>query len=62
MLMFLGRLDQARSAYLQYRGSQNVANGKSWDELITDDFARMRKEGKHYPLMSDVEARLSASR
>ena len=33
-LMFLGRLDEARALYLQYRGTKNVYDEKSWEDTI----------------------------
>ena len=38
-LMFIGRIDEARSLYLQYRGEKNVQNGKSWKTIVLEDFA-----------------------
>ncbi|HET9572142.1 MAG TPA: hypothetical protein VFP29_00265 [Methyloceanibacter sp.] len=32
--MFLGRADEARTVYLQYRGAKNVQGEKSWETVI----------------------------
>jgi tetratricopeptide (TPR) repeat protein len=61
-LMFLERLDEARSLYLQYRGRQNVADGKPWEKLILADFIDFRKTGLSHPLMNKIEGLLSGPR
>jgi hypothetical protein len=58
--MFLERVDEARSLYLQYRGRQNVASGKPWEKLILDDFIDFRKAGLRHPLMNEIERRFAA--
>jgi tetratricopeptide (TPR) repeat protein len=52
-LMFLGREDEARAVYLQYRDEKNVL-GKPWDTVILEDFAEMRKAGLTHPLMDEI--------
>ena len=59
-LMFLGRVDEARSIYLQYRGEKNVRNGKSWETVVLERFAELRKVGLTHPLMDEVEAIFTA--
>ena len=54
-LMFLGRTDEARAIYLQYRGKTNVVGQKSWETLVLDDFAELRKTGLTHPLMDEIE-------
>lgn len=54
-LMFLGRTDEARTIYLQYRGQQNVKDQKSWEKFVLDDFAEFRTEGLTSPLMDEIE-------
>ncbi len=44
-LMFLDRIDEARALYLKYRGQKNVQNGKSWEAVVLEDFAELRKAG-----------------
>jgi tetratricopeptide (TPR) repeat protein len=55
-LMFLGRLDEARTLYLKYRG-QTLAeqSGNSWETAIREDFAQLRKAGLTNPLMDEIE-------
>jgi tetratricopeptide (TPR) repeat protein len=54
-LMFAGRIDQARSIYLKYRGTKDVGDGKSWETTILEDFAELRKAGVTNPLMDEIE-------
>jgi tetratricopeptide (TPR) repeat protein len=58
-LMFLGRVDEARTLYLQNRGAQNVQEEKSWERVILEDFAELRKAGLTYPLMDEIEAKFA---
>src|SRR6266545_512089 len=60
-LMFLGRVDDARSLYLQYRGAKNVQGGKSWETVIIEEFAELRKAGLMHRLMDEIEKRFTAS-
>ena len=59
-LMFLGRADEARTVYLQYRGTKNVQGEKSWETVILDDFADLRKAGLSNPLMDEIEKEFSS--
>jgi hypothetical protein len=59
-LMFLGRVDDARTVYLQYRGEKNVLDGKTWETIILEDFAELRKAGLAHPLMNEIEAKFTA--
>ena len=52
-LMFLGRVDEARSIYLGHRGEQ--ANGQPWEKLTLDDFAALRNVGLSHPLMEEIQ-------
>jgi tetratricopeptide (TPR) repeat protein len=54
-LMFLRRTDEARSVYFKYRGVKNVLSGKSWETVILEDFAELRKVGLMNPLMDEIE-------
>jgi tetratricopeptide (TPR) repeat protein len=54
-LMFLGRLDEARALYLQFRGRMKVSGDKPWETAILEDFAELRKAGLAHPLMDDIE-------
>jgi tetratricopeptide (TPR) repeat protein len=60
-LMFLGRVDEARALYLQYRGTKNVLGEKSWELAILDDFADLRKAGLTNPLMDEIEKQFTAA-
>jgi tetratricopeptide (TPR) repeat protein len=54
-LMFLGRIDEAWALYLKYRGQKNVQGEKSWEAVILEDFAELRKAGLSNPLMGEIE-------
>jgi tetratricopeptide (TPR) repeat protein/energy-coupling factor transporter ATP-binding protein EcfA2 len=58
-LMFLGRADEARVIYLQYRGAKNVLGEKAWETVVLEDFAEMRQKGLTRPLMEEIEKRLA---
>ena len=53
-LMFLGRTGEARALYLQYRGETDLLEEKSWEKVILDDFAALRKAGLDHPLMDEI--------
>jgi tetratricopeptide (TPR) repeat protein len=59
-LMFLGRVQNARSLYLKYRGEKDVQNGNSWETVILNDFKEMRQAGLTHPLMDEIERRFRA--
>ena len=52
--MFLGRTEEARAIYLQYRGKTNVVGEKPWDTTVLDDFAELRQAGLNHPLMEEI--------
>jgi tetratricopeptide (TPR) repeat protein len=54
-LMLLGRVEEARAIYLRYRGEKRVTGEKSWETIILEDLAEMRKAGLARPLMDEVE-------
>jgi tetratricopeptide (TPR) repeat protein len=60
-LMFLGRTEEARALYLKYRGQKDVLNGKSWESVVLDDFAELRKAGLANPLMDEIEKDFSSA-
>jgi predicted Zn-dependent protease len=55
-LMLLGRITEAKTIYLAHKGEP--LNGKTWEQIIADDFARLRKAGITHPFMDEVEAAL----
>jgi tetratricopeptide (TPR) repeat protein len=59
-LMLLGRTEEARAIYLQYRGRENVSGDRSWETTVLDDFAEMRKGGLTSPLMDEIEKLFSS--
>ena len=58
--MLLDRVDEARAIYLQHRGQKNV-QGRSWEAIVLDDFAELRKAGLTHPLMAEIEKRFAAA-
>jgi hypothetical protein len=54
-LMLLGRADEARAIYLQYRGTHEMSGGRSWEAVTLLDFADMRNAGLTHPLMDEIE-------
>ena len=59
-LMFLGRVDEARTLYLRYRGEKIGEDGKLWETVILEDFAELGKAGLTHPLMNEIEKRFAA--
>jgi len=57
--MFLGRTDEARMIYLQYRGATNVHNGKEWEALVLEEFAQLHEAGLMHALMKEIEQKFS---
>jgi tetratricopeptide (TPR) repeat protein len=53
--MFLQRVDDARAVYLAFRGRQKAEGERSWEAVILDDFAELRKAGLTHPLMDEIE-------
>src|SRR5262249_36722783 len=53
-LMFLSRVNEARSLYLKYRG-QRVEGDKSWEATTLEDFAEFQKAGLTHPLTQEIE-------
>jgi len=60
-LMFLGRTDEARALYLKYRGRKDVSEGKSWETVVQEDFAELRKAGLSDPLIDAIEKLFKAA-
>jgi len=61
-LMFLGRGEEAKALYLTYKGKPIPdENGKLWERVIAEDFAKFRKAGLTHPMMADIERELGVS-
>jgi TPR repeat protein len=58
-LMFLGRTAEAKDLYLANKGKP--LQGKTWELVIADDFADLRKAGITHPLMVEIEKEFAAS-
>jgi len=59
-LMFLGRVDEARTIYLRYRGEKIGQDGRLWETVVLEDFAELGKAGLSHPLMGEIEKRFAA--
>jgi TPR repeat protein len=61
-LMFLGHDEEAKALYLAYKGKP-IAEGdnKLWDQVIAEDFAKLREAGLTHPMMADIEKELGIS-
>ena len=59
-LMFLGRVREAHLVYLSFRGQQKVQKDKSWEAVVLEDFAELRKAGLSHPLMDEIEKTFTA--
>jgi len=55
-LMFLGRTAEAKTIYLAHRGETLL--GKKWEQVISEDFAKLRQAGITHPMMAEVEKEL----
>lgn len=58
--MFLDRVDEARTLYLQYRGEKKVQGEKLRETVVLEDFAELRKAGLLHPLMNEIETKFAA--
>jgi hypothetical protein len=54
-LMFLGRVEEARSLYLAHRG-EKIQDDVIWEDAIRQVFAILRKAELTNPLMAKIEA------
>jgi tetratricopeptide (TPR) repeat protein len=52
-LTFLGRVDEARTIYLQHRGEKSF--DVIWEMAVLRDFVELRKAGYMHPLMDEIE-------
>jgi tetratricopeptide (TPR) repeat protein len=59
-LMLLGRTEEARAVYLAHRGKPKVQGDKSWEAVVLEDFAALRKAGLTRPLMDEIEKEFAA--
>jgi hypothetical protein len=56
----LGPGGEARALYLRYRGTMNVHDGKTWEAVILEDFAELRKAGRVHTLMEEIDKQFTA--
>jgi hypothetical protein len=58
-LMFLGRDAEAKAVYLAHTGE--LVQGKTWQNIISEDFTKLREAGITHPMMAEVEKELAPS-
>ena len=56
-LMLLGRTEEAKGIYLTHKGES--LQGKTWEKVISEDFAKLREAGITHPMMAEIERTLS---
>ena len=61
-LMLLGRVDGGADALSQVsRGEERAWPGKSWDAVVLEGFAALKKAGLTSPLMDEIERQFSSA-
>src|SRR5438270_7530369 len=60
-LLFLGRCEDAKTVYVEYR-DRLVFEHKMFAQAVMEDFAEFRKYGIDTPEMKDIDVLLSATR
>ena len=58
-LLFLGRTDEAKAAYVARKGQQVAGVKKLWEQLIDEDFAVFERDGLSHPMMAEMRTLLS---
>ena len=58
-LMLLGRTEEAKAIYLTHKGES--LQGKTWEKVISEDFAKLREAGITHPMMAEIEERSRAN-
>ncbi|MFA5952103.1 MAG: hypothetical protein WC807_17665 [Hyphomicrobium sp.] len=59
-LMYLGRAAEARALYLVHKDKiVPEQKKKTWQQVIGEDFAALRKAGHEHPQIAEIEAALS---
>jgi len=53
-LMFLERLEDARTEYRAHRG-KDVPDHGLWESVVMRDFAELRENSREHPLMAEIE-------
>ena len=62
-LMFMEHREEAKALYLAHKGQPlSETDNRSWEQVITDDFAEFRKAGLTHPMMADIEKEFGISR
>jgi hypothetical protein len=51
--MFLNQPKEATREYLAHRGA--VLEQGKWEELVPEDFQKLREQGRDHPLMVEIE-------
>jgi TPR repeat protein len=61
-LMFLGRADEARTAFISRNAKRAERETKPFAEVIAQDFAELRLVGQEHPQMAEIEALLGVAK
>ena len=61
-LMFMGHDEEAKALYLAHKGKPISEVDELWEQVISEDFADLRKAGLSHPMMADIEKELGVSR
>jgi tetratricopeptide (TPR) repeat protein/Zn-dependent protease len=59
-LLLVGRADEAKAAYLARKGQPAVA-GKTWEQLVSEGFASLKRARLTHPMMAEIEKLLGLS-
>jgi TPR repeat protein len=61
--MFSGQKEDAEKIYLSHKGEKlSEMDNKLWQEVIAEDFTKLRKAGLAHPLMRQIEHKLGISK
>jgi hypothetical protein len=59
--MFMEHDEKAKALHLAHKG-ETSQSGKLWEQIIAEDFAKLRQAGLTHPMMADIEKELGISR
>jgi tetratricopeptide (TPR) repeat protein len=63
-LMFMGQVEEAKALYLAHKGEVIAlkSGNKLWEQVIAEDFVRLREAGLARSMMADIEKELGIAR
>ena len=59
-LLFLGRIAEAKAIYLKHLGEQSEQSGKTWEQVVLEDFDELEKNGLTSPEIPQLRELLAA--